>query len=408
MDRPRHPHLIRALGTPSPENKCTVLAKREVREPCSHKATTPEQSRSPICFGIHTCKGMLWLLLALWFGLGLAEAGTPQTSAPGSAMLEAARTFLATLDAAQKSKALLTFNSEERFHWFYTPVSRKGIPLKELKGPQRQAARALLRAGLSEKGYTKAEMIRKLEGVLRELEGSSGPTRDPDLYFFTFFGEPSENGAWGWRYEGHHCSQNWTILNGQSIGSSPQFFGANPAEVRDGPMKGTRLLSAEEDLARSLVKSLSAEQRAQVVLSATAPGDILTSNERKAAIQEDRGIAYSKLGKDQQGTLLALIEEYLGAQPRAQARQRLDKIREAGFDEIKFAWMGGLDKGQGHYYRVQGRTFLIEYDNTQNGANHVHCVWRDFNGDWGQDLLAEHYRNSPHHQHPISAQASNK
>jgi len=149
-------------------------------------------------------------------------------------------------------------------------------------------------------------------------------------------------------------------LNGKSIGSSPQFFGANPAEVRDGPMKGTRVLSAEEDLARSLVKSLSAEQRAEVVLSATPPRDILTSNERKAAIQEDKGISYSKLGKDQQGTLLALIEEYLGAQPRAQARQRLDKIREAGFDQIKFAWMGGLEKGQGHYYRVQGSTFLIE------------------------------------------------
>src|SRR5262249_11665139 len=151
------------------------------------------------------------------------------------------------------------------------------------------------------------------------------------------------------------------------------------------PMKGTRVLSAEEDLARSLVKSLSTEQRAEAVISTTAPGDILTSNQRRAAIQEDRGIAYSKLGKDQQGTLLALIEEYLGGQPRAQARQRLDKIRKAGFDPIRFAWMGGLEKSQGHYYRVQGSTFLIEYDNTQNGANHIHCVWRDFNGDWGED-----------------------
>jgi hypothetical protein len=342
---------------------------------------------------------MTWLILGLLFGPGLAETGARQSAAPGSTMLDAARMFLATLDPAQKSKAVQPFNSEERFHWFYTPVSRKGIPLKELTAAQRQAALALLRAGLSEKGYTKAETIRKLEGVLRELEGSSGPTRDPDLYFFTFFGEPDSNSAWGWRYEGHHCSQNWTILKGQSIGSSPQFFGANPAEVRDGPMKGTRVLSAEEDLARSLVKSLSAEQHAEAVLSTTAPADILTSNQRKAAIQGNKGLAYSKLGKDQQGTLLALIEEYLGAQPREQARQRLDKIRQTGFDQIRFAWMGGLEKGQGHYYRVQGSTFLIEYDNTQDSANHIHCVWRDFNGDWGQDLLAEHYRNSPHHQH---------
>ena len=335
------------------------------------------------------------LLLAFVLVSGLAEPGAAQTTQP---MLDAARTFLATLDSTQKSEALLPFNSEERFRWFYTPVSRKGIPLRKLNPSQQRAALALLRAGMSEKGYTKTEMIRKLEEVLRELEGG-GVTRDPDLYFFTFFGEPTANSAWGWRYEGHHCSQNWTIVNGNLIGSSPQFFGANPAEVRDGPMKGTRVLSAEEDLGRSLVKSLSTAQRAEAVLSASAPADIVTTNQRKVAIQENKGIAYSKLRQDQQGTLLALLEEYLNAQPQAQSRQRLNKIRQAGFDQIKFAWMGGLEKGEGHYYRMQGSTFLIEYDNTQNNANHIHCVWRDFNGDWGEDLLAQHYRNSPHHQH---------
>jgi len=163
-------------------------------------------------------------------------------------------------------------------------------------------------------------------------------------------------------------------------------------------MKGTRVLSAEEDLGRSLVKSLSTAQRVEAVLSVSAPADVVTTNQRKAAIQEDKGIAYGKLSQDQQGTLLTLIEEYLNVQPQAEARQRLDKIRQAGFDQIKFAWMGGLEKDEGHYYRVQGSTFLIEYDNTQNNANHIHCVWRDFNGDWGEDLLAEHYRNSPHHR----------
>src|SRR3984893_12847258 len=341
----------------------------------------------------------LWLALVLV--VGLAETGVAQTAPPAPTMRDAARKFLATLDPAQKSKAMLPFNSEERFHWFYTPVSRKGVPLKELNPSQQQAALALLHAGLSEKGYTKAETIRKLEDVLSELEQGRGPTRDPDLYFFTFFGEPAADGtwAWGWRYEGHHCSQNWTIVNGKSIGSSPQFFGAHPAEVHEGPMKGTRVLSAEKDLGRSLVKSLSTAQRTEAVLNASAPSDILSSNQRKAAIQEDKGVAYSRLSKEQQGTLLALIEEYLGAQPRAQARERLEKIRRAGFDEIKFAWMGGLEKGEGHYYRVQGSTFLIEYDNTQNNANHIHCVWRDFNGDFGEDLLADHYQNSPHHQH---------
>ena len=341
-------------------------------------------------------KTMLRLLLTLTIALGTAVAGAAQTA---TSMLDATRAFLATLDSAQKAKAVLPFNSEERFRWFYTPVSRKGLPLKEMNTSQQRAALSLLHAGLSEKGYTKAETIRKLEDVLREIEQGKGPTRDPDLYFFTFFGEPDAKSAWGWRYEGHHCSQNWTIVNGQSIGSSPQFFGANPAEVSEGPMKGTRVLAAEEDLGRSLVKSLTPAQRTEAVINTAAPDDILTSNQRKAAIHEDKGVAYSKLSKDQQGMLMALIEEYLSAQPRAQAIQRLDKIKQAGFDQIKFAWMGGLEKGERHYYRVQGSTFLIEYDNTQNSANHIHCVWRDFNGDWGEDLLAEHYRNSPHHQH---------
>ncbi len=319
---------------------------------------------------------------------------------PESAMLPAARAFLAALTPDQKAQASYPFNSDERFHWFYTPVSRKGISLKEMNAAQRKAAMALLHAGLSEKGYTKAETIRQLENVLREVEQGRGPTRDPDLYFFTFFGEPTDTGAWGWRYEGHHCSQNWTIVNGKSISglaTSPQFFGANPAEVRNGPMKGTRPLAAEEDLGRSLVKSLNAEQQKQAILSTDAAGDILTTNTRTAAIQEDRGITYSQLTKDQQGTLLALIEEYLGAQPQKVAQAHLEKIRQSGFDNIKFAWMGGIEPGQGHYYRVQGKTFLIEFDNTQNNANHIHCVWRDFNGDWGEDLLADHYQHSPHH-----------
>jgi hypothetical protein len=339
------------------------------------------------------------LLLALVLLPGLAEPGTAQTAATPTSMLEASRAFLAILNPAQRARTVFPFNSDERFRWLYTPVSRKGIPLKELNASQQKAALALLHAGLSEKGYTKAETIRKLEDVLREIEKGQGPTRDPDLYFFTFFGEPTADGAWGWRYEGHHCSQNWTIVNGKSLGSSPQFFGVNPADVHDGSMIGIRALSTEEDLGRSLVKSLSPEQRADAIISTTAPGDILTTNQRLAAIQEDKGIAYSKLTSDQQGALLALIEEYLSAQSRTEARQRLDKIRQAGFDQIKFAWMGGLEKGEGHYYRVQGNTFLIEYDNTQNNANHIHCVWRDFKGDWGADVLAEHYRNSPHHQH---------
>jgi hypothetical protein len=335
--------------------------------------------------------------LILLVSLGMLALPLWAQESVSTSMLKASRAFLATLTPEQKARSTFPFSSDERFRWFYTPVSRKGISLKDLTEPQKKAAMDLLRAGLSEKGYTKVETIRALEDVLRQVE--QNPRRDTGLYFFTFFGEPSETTPWGWRYEGHHLSQNWTIVNGKSvsgIGSSPQFFGANPAEVRSGPSKGKRALAAEEDLGRSFVKSLNPAQRSEALLSGSAPSEILTSNQREAAIQEDKGIPYSKLSKEQQGLLLALIEEYLSAQPRALAQARLKKIRDSGLDTIKFAWMGGLEKGEGHYYRVQGKTFLIEYDNTQNDANHIHCVWRDFTNDWGEDLLAEHYRNDQH------------
>lgn len=315
-----------------------------------------------------------------------------------SKMLDAANAFLSALDPPRRQKAVLPFNTEERLNWHYTPHDRQGLSLKEMTPEQQKAGLELLRAGLSEHGYSKSQTIRMLENVLRELEGGSGPKRDPELYYFTVFGTPSSEGTWGWRYEGHHCSQHWTLVNGQVIGSSPQFFGSNPGEVRDGPMKGTRVLHAEEDLGRALVKSLTEEQRKVAILDAKAPADILTSNQRLAAIQEDRGIAYRDLNREQQGLLLQLIEEYAHGHQPSEAQQRLDKVRHAGMDNVKFAWMGGLEKGQGHYYRIQGGHFLIEYDNTQNNANHIHAVWRDFKGDWGLDVLKTHYETSPHHR----------
>jgi hypothetical protein len=311
-------------------------------------------------------------------------------------MADAAQAFLASLDVARKAKAQLPFDAEERFNWHFTPVPRAGLPLKQMTPAQRQKAFALLQVGLSEKGYTKAEAIRALEPILAEIERDP-VRRDPELYYVTIFGEPA-TATWGWRYEGHHVSQNWTIVDGRSIASTPQFFGSNPAEVRDGPKKGTRVLAAEEDLARALLDSLGEAQRASAVIDDEAPSDILTSNSRTAAIQEDRGIAYDALSTEQRGLLMALIDEYASAQPKALAAARLARIRDAGLSTVKFAWMGGRARGERHYYRVQGRTFLIEYDNTQNDGNHVHAVWRDFGGDWGTDLLAQHYKHSAHHK----------
>jgi len=338
----------------------------------------------------------------------LASAGAvlpAEAPEPTPAMAQAANAFLAALDSAKRAKAGLPFNSEERLNWYFVPRERQGLPIKQMSSEERRAALALLRSGLSARGFTKVDTILHLEEVLAAIEGS--PNRDPELYYFTVFGKPAEQGAWGWRYEGHHASLNWTVVDGKVVASTPQFLGANPAEVRDGPRKGTRVLAAEEDLGRALVKSLSAEQGAQAVLSKDAPRDILTSNSREAAIQEDKGISYVKLSQEQQGLLLSLIQEYASAQPLAQAQARLARVK-AELPTVKFAWMGGLEKGQGHYYRIQGSTFLIEYDNTQNNANHVHCVWREFKGDWGRDLLAEHYRTAPHHANSRSTDPNAK
>jgi hypothetical protein len=314
---------------------------------------------------------------------------------PPPGLVTAARGFLDSLSPELKQKAQFPLDADERMNWFYTPVPRKGLTLKDMNEAQRTAALNLLRAGLSEKGYSRAETIRALEDVLVEM-GGNPRQRDRELYYFTVFGEPGPKSTWGWRYEGHHISQNWTVVNGAAMATTPQFFGANPAEVRQGSRKGTRAIAVEEDLAFELLRSLDAAQRKAAILDAKAPNDILTTNSREAAIQEDRGLAYAQMNAGQKALLVKLIETNAEAQPQAVARERVARVRAAGLDAVKFAWMGAAEKGEGHYYRVQGPTFLIEFDNTQNDANHIHLVWRDFKGDWGRDLLAEHYKTSQH------------
>ena len=322
--------------------------------------------------------------------VGLVALATRGESAPlPASLLPATEAFLHSLSPEGRAQAVLPFNSEERMNWHYVPKDRLGIPYRAMNEEQRGKAMAMLKAALSDSGYDTVETIRAMETVLREMEGSAH--RDPDLYYFTVFGEPAETGVWGLRYEGHHVSLNWTIADGTVLGDTPQFLGANPAEVRQGPMAGTRALAAAEDLGRALVMSLSPEEREVAVLDPVAPPEILTGADREAAIQEDRGLVYSAMTDAQQGLLLSLIQEHASCQPKALAQARLDAIRDAGMETVKFAWMGSIEKGMGHYYRIQGPTFLIEYDNTQNDANHVHTVWRDFDGDFGRDLLKEHY-----------------
>ena len=322
----------------------------------------------------------------------VAFALAGQTAGPIDTMTQAASGFLRTLSPDLRKQAQLPFDSDARVTWNYVPTARAGVALKSLDETQRRAAMQLLRAGLSERGYAKAETIRVLEAVLREMEGNF---RDPEGYYFAIFGEPSATGTWGWRYEGHHLSQNWTIVAGKAIASSPQFFGANPAEIRQGKLAGTRPLAAEEDLAFALLRSLDDRQRGTAVIAQRAPSDIATTNAREAVMTDGRGLAYRDMTPPQRAQLMALVEEHAGAQVAPLAQERLARLRAAGLDAIRFAWMGSLERNQaGHYYRIVGPTFLIEFDNTQNRANHIHQVWRDFKGDFGRDLLAEHYRKS--------------
>jgi hypothetical protein len=334
------------------------------------------------------------LIAAAVLSLGVA-AHVAEQARPEAAMARAATNFLAVLDATQRAKAQFAFESEERFNWHFIPRTRQGLPLKEMTPAQRDAAFALLKTGLSASGFSRAESIRSLELVLRAMEKRD--SRDPEMYFFTIFGPP-DGAAWAWRYEGHHLAQNWTIVRGKAVATSPAFFGANPAEVLDGPMKGTRALPTEADLGWALLDGLSAAARQKAVIGPKAPNDILTANARKASMLENNGLAAGDMTKAEQAMLMTLIETHASAQAPALATSRLAKIREGGVQNIRFAWMGATTKAPGaaHYYRIQGPTFLIEYDNTQNNANHQHIVWRDFKGDFGDDLLAAHYAAVPH------------
>jgi hypothetical protein len=309
-------------------------------------------------------------------------------------MTDAAKTLLASLTEEQKAQILFDVKDEERMNWFYTPVPRRGLPMRDMGAGQRKLALALLAAGLSQRGMIKATSIMSLEEVLILQEiGGSRWRRDPDGYFFSIFGQPSETGIWGFRVEGHHVSQNFTFVDGKVI-DSPSFFGTNPAEVKSGPRKGMRVLSREEDLARTLLHALTPAQQNVAILNKKAPSDLLTENSRKAALDgQPSGIQISALNAKQKELLQELLDEYCYNVPDTLAQAREEQIKKAG-NRLWFAWMGGAERGEPHYYRVQTPTFLIEYDNTQDDTNHIHSVWRDWTGDWGADLLAEHYKTS--------------
>ncbi|MEO8617496.1 MAG: DUF3500 domain-containing protein [Luteolibacter sp.] len=329
---------------------------------------------------------MKTLLLCLFPALTLVAKDLPAPSLAASA-----EQFLATLDADQRSKAAMPFASDERENYHYTPRDRAGLPFKEMSGAQRQAAITLLESALSEKGKLKVTQIMSLESVLAEIEKDSNK-RDPAKYFISVFGTPGDPKGWGWRFEGHHISLNFTLVDGKKISLTPSFLGSNPAEVREGPRVGLRVLAAEEELARTLLVTLLSDGKSAVIFSDQAPKEILTAELRKATTLEPVGIAAPEMSETQRMALIQLISEYTGRYRKDLADADRAKIEEAGIDKIRFGWSGGIKPGEAYYYRIQGPTFLIESINTQNNANHIHAVWRDFNGDFGRDILAEHFQ----------------
>ena len=316
-----------------------------------------------------------------------------------ASMLQAANAFLASLEPAQRSRALFEFEDAERLNWHFVPRARRGLSLREMSAEQRGRARGILQAGLSQRGYLTASTIIELELVLREM-GENPSVRDPELYYFSIFGTPSRSAPWGFRAEGHHLSLNFTLVRDTLIATTPAFFGANPAEVRRGTRRGLRALADEEDIGRELVLSLDEGQRAAALISAAAPSDIVTGNAARVDPLSPIGIRVSGLRPEQTAILARLLEVYLGRMAEPLAARRRAALERTNFREVAFAWAGSTRRGEAHYYRIQGPSFLIEYDNTQNGANHIHTVWRDFDGDFGRDLLREHYRNArPSHGH---------
>jgi uncharacterized protein DUF3500 len=348
-----------------------------------------------------------WMVAAI---LTVPALGTTHAGPSPAAMAGAATKFLNSLTPEQRQQATFAFNGDERTHWNFIPTElfpRSGLTVKQMNQSQRTLAHELLKTGLSQRGYMTATQIMELENVLAALESAPRSVaaqllqpnrfvRDPQRYFFSIFGTPSTRNAWGWRVEGHHMSLHFTVVNGTLVAGAPIFFGSNPAEVREGPKKGTRVLGPEEDAARSLLESFDASQREKAIINGTAPNDIVTMAKVKVDPLSPMGIPTSALTAGQRTLLRKLVDVYAGYMADDIAADRLARIEKAGWDKVAFAWAGPVERGYKHYYRVQGPTFLIEYDNTQNDGNHIHSVWRDFNGDFGEDLLREHVNGTPH------------
>ena len=309
-------------------------------------------------------------------------------------MTKAAERFVESLSGDQRDKTVYEYMDGERIFWYYPPVNRHGLPLRDMDDDQRQLAYSLMETGLTEDSFEKAKLIIEHESVLGPLEKEAGIisfVRDPDLYYWTVFGDPgSDSEPWGWRVEGHHISLNFSLWGDNFISMTPFFFGANPAEVRKGPKKGLRILDAREDLGFELMNSLDKGQTSTATIYSEAPYDILTYNASRASLPPEEGLPASKMNDTQKEILRSLVNVYVNQVRSDMANDKWARLEAEGFDGLHWAWGGPTEEGNAHYYRIHGGNFVVEFDNRQNGANHIHSVWRDVENDFANDVLREH------------------
>lgn len=305
--------------------------------------------------------------------------------------------FIKSLDEAQLKKVQLPFDHLSRQVWHFLPGKmwpRSGIMLKELNRTQKELAFTLLQQHLSESGFKKIMRIIELENVLQEM-GQDKEFRDSEKYFIAIYGDPLTDGLWAWSFEGHHVSLNFTIAK-DKVSMTPRFLGANPAVIPSGNRKGEQTLAKEDEMGLQLINSMNSSQRQMAIFSDRSYFEIVTSNATEVGPLQAVGIKMSSLRQEQKVLLIDLIKEYLSVMPEDIASKRMRQLEEENLSEIRFGWAGASNSGEGHYYRIQGNSFLIEFDNTVGNANHIHTVWRDFKGDFGKDLIKEHYLEASH------------
>ena len=437
------------------------------------------------------CTAVGVVAISLW------AAGLVARQRAAASMATAATAYVNSLTPEQKQKGVFPMPDKacldaetsacEWTKWAFIPASmspRNGVPLKDMTQAQRQRAHDLMKASMSQAGYTTATTIMSLELVMRVTEGADetgrtggqpvgqfvmttpAPTlgaacglgdmsavvsapgvptgrrgggapaggqpgggqaaggaaqpgggggraggggrggggggapiiRDPDLYYFSVFGEPSTKTAWGWRVEGHHVSFRFAVDGAKmTVATTPNFLGANPARVPDGaPNPGLRALALQEDSARALVQSLTPAQCSVALVSGKPIGDVGSGTRLKVDPANPLGMAAAQMTPAQRDLLMKLLESYTNVMAADIAADRVNKIKAAGIEKITFAWSGSSEPRQPYFYQVQGPTFVLEHNNTQNNANHIHSVWRDYNGDFGRDILGEHLAAVPH------------